>query len=83
VCQFPQSVEVKKTGAAFQRVERAKDGIDRVRISGLLLQHKHALFDVLQQFLGFAVKFAKQPASSVRFRRIAASSATGWGAFYC
>ena len=58
--QVPQRVQVKKTGAAFQRVEGAKDGIDGVGISGVLLQHQHALLDVLQQFLGFAVEFAKQ-----------------------
>ena len=60
VRQVPQRVQVQKTGAALQRVEGAKDGIDRVGIGGILLQHQHALLDVLQQFVGFAVEFAKQ-----------------------
>ena len=60
VRQVPQRVQVKKTGAALQGVEGAKDGVDRIGIRGVLLQHQHALLDVLQQFLGFAVEFAEQ-----------------------
>ena len=52
--------EIEKARAALERVERAEDGVQRVGVRRVILQHQHAVFDVLQVLGGLGGELAEQ-----------------------
>ena len=60
VRQFVDGKKIQETRAAFESVERPKYRVQRLGVARVVLQHEHALLDVVQVLARFIDEFAKQ-----------------------